>query len=324
MANSYSTQDLVKGALQRVGEKTDGSSNFHSLALKYVNRGYSDVLKGNCIFAPEIREAWRWARQTKSYTVLGYYNSGSVSLINGSVNGTFSSAPTISLQGYIFRVVGLPTFYTIATHTAGQTAFTLDLAYIEPTASALAYYAMPLILDLGIGVLHLVDPIRQYVQRILEYGETAPDMGRIYYSDPNEFFSKWPLQYIQNDNPTKFTIVSSSDTSFKLQFNKYPTNPFRIDIDLIQSQPNLTDSSTSIPLVPYEDRDVLEMIGAYYLSLDKRQFQEAENWKTLAATKLQAMKAHEQAMQKITSKTFGQLIARMDDAAIPYWLLNQR
>jgi hypothetical protein len=324
MANSYSTQDIVKGALQRVGERTDGSSNFHSLALKYVNRVYSDVLKGNSIFGPEVREAWRWARRLVPYTLPGYYNTGSVSLINNSVNGTFSTAPSISLEGYIFRVVGLPTFYSIATHTAGQTAFTLDLAYLEPTASALAYYAMPLILDLGIGVLHLVDPIRQYVTRILEYGESASDMGRIYYSDPNEFFTKWPLQYIQNDNPTKFTVISSSDTSYKLQFNKFATSPIRLDIDLIQSQPNLTDASTSIPLVPYEDRDILETGAAYYLSLDKRQFTESENWKQVTGGKLQAMKMHEQAMQKNTSRIFGQLTPRMDDASIPYWLLNQR
>lgn len=324
MANSYSTQDLIKGTLQHAGEKIDGTSNYAGLALKHLNRVYADVLKGNSIFGPEIRESWKWARTTKSFILPGFYNTGTVTLTKNSINGTFSSAPSSSLQGYLFRIVNLPTFYTIATHTANSTAFTLDLAYIESSGSALAYYAMPVVLDLGIGILHLVDPIKQYVTRILEYGEDAPDMGRIYFSDPNEFFTKWPLQYIQNDNPTKFTVISYADNSYKLQFNKFPTSPIRLDIDLISSQPLLVDSSLDKPLIPYEDRDVLEMGAAYWLLLDKHQPNEAMIWKDACTAKLAGMKLAEQAQQKITSKIFGQLVPRLDDSAVPYWLLNQR
>lgn len=327
MANSYSTADLLKGTLQRVGERTDGSSPYEALALKYLNRVYSDLLKGNSIFAPEVRECWVWARQTSSFKILPNYNTGSVTLTQDSTSGTFSVAPTISLAGYNFVVIGqtnghTTSYYTISTHTASSTSFTLDFAFVE-TSGTYAYNAMPLTVTLPLGILRLADPIRQYNTRILEFGEGPEDMGRIYYVDVNKFWEKYPLQLLINDIPSRFTIIATTDSSVTLRFNKYVSYAIRADFDYISTQALLTNDSTSVPLVPYENRDVLEVMAAFYLFTDKKQPADAEAAMKMAMTMITSMKLTNQGQQKL-GKTFGQLIPRMDDTAIPYWLVQQR
>lgn len=326
MANSYSSADCIRGALELAGELTNGDSPLHGLALKRLNRSYSDLLKGNSVFAPEIREVWPWARVTGSF-LLPANQTGTATLTNNSVNGTFSVAPTISLAGYNFVIVNAPsnqnpTYYTIKTHTASSTAFTLDFAFVETTGSY-SYNAIPLTVTVNQGILRLADPLRQYTTRVLEFGETPQDMGRIYYMDIAKFWENWPLELLLNDVPSRFTIVSYSDTATVFRFNKYVSTAQRIDYDYISTQPLLTDDTTSIPLVPFEDRDVLELMTAYYLLIHKKQPVDAENMRALAGQKITAMKMANQGQQKL-GKIFGQLIPRLDDTAIPYWLIQQR
>lgn len=326
MANAYSTADILKGTLQRVGELTDGTSPLHGLALKYINRTYTDILKGNSIFSPEIREVWIWAKQTASFKILPN-QIGSATLTQNSINGTFSVAPTISLKDYNFVVTNLSnsdtiSWYKIATHTAASTAFTLDFGYVEPSGT-FNFNAVPLTVNLNRGILRLADPLRQYNTRVLEFGELPTDMGRLYYVDPNKFWELYPLELILNDIPSRFTVDSYSDTQTTLRFNKYVSNPIRVDYDYISTQPLLTDDTASVPLVPFEDRDVLELMAAYYLYLDKKQLSDADTMLKLASTKIIAMKMANQGSQKL-GKTFGQLIPRLDDTAIPYWLIQQR
>lgn len=327
MANSYSTADILKGTLQRVGERTDGSSPYQPLALKYVNRAYSDLLQGGSIFAPEVRECWIWAKQTGSFKILPNYQAGSVTLTQDSLNGTFGTAPSISLAGYNFTVIGnssqqTTSYYTISTHTAASTAFTLDFPYVE-ASGVYSFNAIPLTVNLNIGILRLADPLRQYNTRVLDLGESVTDMGRIYYVDINKFWELYPLELLRGDIPSKFTIESYSDSNMVLRFNKYPASAIRVDFDYISTQPLLTDSSASVPLVPFENRDVLEIMAAYYLFLDKKQPIDAQNYRELASTRILSMKMNNQGQQKL-GKTFGQLIPRLDDTAIPYWLIMQR
>lgn len=323
MANSYSTQDCVKGALQRVGELTDGSSPLHQLAVKYVDRVHKDVIKGNSVFSPETRDPWTWARQTGNFQIPAFYQTGTASLVQGSVNGTFSIAPTISLQGYFFVVTNTLTYYKIATHSANSASFTLDMALIETGGLTLGFKALPLILDLGAGIQRLVEPFRIYVNRVLELGELTEDMGRIYGLDALEFWKHWPLQLIQNDTPSKFTTIFRSESSWKVQFNKYVSNPIRVDFDYIPIPADLTDSSISIPLVPRDDRELLEAGAAYYLFLDKKQKEDAIIMQQMASAKILALREAERANTKFSGDIYGQLIARRDDSAIPYWVIQR-
>jgi hypothetical protein len=323
MANSYSTQDVIKGALQRVGEKTDGSSPYHQLALKYVNKVHSAIIKGNSEFTPEVRQAWSWARKTTNVIIPGFYQTGTVALTTGVNTGTFSTPPTVSVQGYFLRVIGQPTFYTIASHTASSANFTIDSVYLEPTGTALAFGALPLILNLGAGIMRIVSPLRIYVNRVLEFNESAADMGEVALTDPIPFWETYPLQLVQNDTPSKAAIIYRSETVFQVQLNKYPTNPLRTDFDYIPIPQDLVDSSTSYPLLPRDDRDALETGAGYYLFLDKKQQPDADNYFKLTANKINSMALLEQSTQKFSGRAYGNIIPRLDDTAIPYWVITR-
>jgi len=146
MANFLSTKDLVDGALDRVGELTDGTSDFDSSALKYVNSVYQSVIAGGSEFGIEIGEDFYWARANRPIviTLEPKHTTGTISLTNGSTSGTFSSAPTDSLADWHIKADGRSEVFKIAAHTASNTSFTLDAAYTGDTGAALSYKAFKL------------------------------------------------------------------------------------------------------------------------------------------------------------------------------------
>lgn len=322
MANSYSTLDVVKGALQRAGEVTNGNSPYHAAALKYVNQVHKEIIKGNSLFGPDVREAWTWARQTKSFQILPYV-TGSVSLTANSTAATFTAAPTMSVQGYDFQVIGYPTFYSVSAHTANQAAATLDFNFIDGVTGTYTYNALPLIVDLGARIQRLVSPMRIYVKRVLELGEVSMDMGRLMGIDSDDFWRDYPLQFLMNDTPTRFTTISATETSWKIRLNKYSSVSLRVDYDYIPVPTDLTLDSSSLPLLRADDRAILECGAAYYLFLDKKQPQDAQNMQAMTSAMLQALVANERSSTKFYDPNYGQLIPRRDDTAFPYWLVSK-
>lgn len=127
-----STSDLKNEVLTICGELTDGSSQFESDVIRYLNDLYQGVLAGGNEFGIEVAENWVWA-QAKKPIVLSLVpaEEGEATLTNGSRNGTFSSAPTESLVGRYFRVDARADIYRISSHAAGDTAFSLDQEYLQ-------------------------------------------------------------------------------------------------------------------------------------------------------------------------------------------------
>lgn len=322
MANNYSTQDLVKRTLVACGERTDGTSNYHNLALNFVNDVYKNILSGANEFAPELGDAWTWARQTASLILPGYYGTGSVNMVLNSINATFTSTPTTSLAGYHLKCTNIDTWYQIVTHTAGAAAFTIDAPWVD-ASGAFPFVAPKLVVDLGSGILRLVEPFRIYSDRVLEYHENSNDMSRIYALSVLDFWKKFPLRQIINDIPSVFMTLTRSESSWKIQFNKYVTNQIRVDYDYIAIPTELTDSSTSIPLVPFEYRDFLWTGAAFYLSQTQNNDAKAQEFYKLTAAKIQAMHLAEEKYLKLGSVGFAQLTPRLDDTAIPVWLIQR-
>jgi len=72
------------------------------------------------------------------------YDTGTITLTQGSEAGIFSSAPSSSLQGWHIKIEGRPEVFKIAQHTAGQTGFELDAHYTDTTGSGLNFEAFKL------------------------------------------------------------------------------------------------------------------------------------------------------------------------------------
>lgn len=95
----------------------------------------------NIVYLNEVvaRHPWVWMRRRYDLVYNAYISTGTVSVTEGSRSITFSSAPTISVKGYLFFVIGFDEVYKIASHTANSTSATLQVAYQGATNSTAAY-----------------------------------------------------------------------------------------------------------------------------------------------------------------------------------------
>lgn len=146
MANFRTTADILDSVLSKSGEVTNGNSPYESRALEYLNRIYHAIISGGTEFNMEVDEPWVWAKNPSPIVIelQPKYNTGSLTLTNGSAAGTFSSAPASSLQGWFIKVNSRAGVFKIATHTAGATSFTLDGSYDGTTGSSLNFEAFKL------------------------------------------------------------------------------------------------------------------------------------------------------------------------------------
>lgn len=146
MAQFRTTADLVDLVLRRSGELQDGTSRYETQAIDALNSIHHKIIAGGNEFSIDVDEPWAWAK-SKNPIILELQpkqNTGTVSLTQGSEAGTFSSAPSISLEGWHFKVVGRPEFFKISKHTAADTAFELDAAYTGETGTTLSFEAFKL------------------------------------------------------------------------------------------------------------------------------------------------------------------------------------
>jgi len=146
LAQFRTTADLVDSVLRRCGELTNGNSPYESQALDYLNEIHQTIINGGNEFEIDIDENWSWAK-AKQPIILELqpkYDTGTVSLTQGSEAGTFSSAPSPSMEGRYIFISNRPEKMRISQHTAGQAGFELDSAYVGDTGSGLSFDAVQL------------------------------------------------------------------------------------------------------------------------------------------------------------------------------------
>lgn len=134
----YSNTTEIKNAvLQKCGELTDGNSSYDELVVTYLNELYKGLMTGGNEFNVEFSEAWSWAKAKRPLilTLLPPYETGTVTLTEGSMIGTLSSAPSYSLTDWILKVESEDDYITIANHTASSTTIKLDQPYTDDTGT---------------------------------------------------------------------------------------------------------------------------------------------------------------------------------------------
>jgi hypothetical protein len=131
-----STTALKNEVLEICGELTDGTSDYESAAVKYLNDLYQGVLAGGNEFGVEVAEPWVWAQSKRPMPLsLDPVYSAAALLTEGSFAGVFTVAPTISLKGRYLRVDARSDIYRIIQHAAGETGFQIDQNYLDDTGT---------------------------------------------------------------------------------------------------------------------------------------------------------------------------------------------
>lgn len=170
--SSYVTgQDLTRAILGICGELQDGTSNYQSFALDYLNLAYKGLLTGGNIYGIDVADPWRWALAKRPivFTMQPSITNITVTCTQQSYNITFGSAPkdtygnNISVQGWwIFSIANRDEYFRVVQHTSGATTAQVEVPYTEATVSATTCTLMQLDYDLVDNSI-LVDQYNQYI-----------------------------------------------------------------------------------------------------------------------------------------------------------------
>lgn len=82
---------------------------------------------------------WWWLKKEQDVQTLPKITTGTIDITNGSSTVTFSSAPTVDLDGYFLKVTGYDEVIEISAHTADQATATLKSPWQRGTISAGGY-----------------------------------------------------------------------------------------------------------------------------------------------------------------------------------------
>ena len=313
MANYRYSSDLINDVLFRAGEPTDGTSDFETQALTYLNRAYQIIWTGGGEFDETLNEEWWWLRKAPPgvLTLQPKIVAGTVAITNGASGVTFSSAPTPAIDastasGWFFRVADHPDWFRVSTHVSGSTAATLNSVYTGPTATAKSYLLAKLEYPLATDVLRVFAPMR-----VQQDGQNEIE-GRDLYGLERE----WPLRTIQGGVPRAFAPVGERRVRMSHWGGASGTKLIRAEYDYLRRPADLTDSGSEEPLVPHQYRKVLADMAVFYLFLDKNDTR-AEGAGRLAQGGLRSMAREQRRRQTLTSRINGQIIPR-PQALAPY------
>lgn len=269
MANYTSTSDLKKTALHWAGELTDGTSEYDTKCIEYINRIHLAILSGSNEFNIELGEPWAWGKANNPGVLKleAPYETGTLSCTSGSTSATLSTSSSDSLAGFYLKISGRDELYRISAHTAATTGLTLDQGYLGSTESGLSFKAYKFDYTTTTSVMRLISPMRVYAAQ----DASGNDEGHVEMVSKESMLRNNPRHLILSGTPTLFCInYENTDTGvFQVSFNKSVPSNTRVEYEYIPIPADLTDSGSSIPLVPRQHRAVLAYGAAYYLLLDK-------------------------------------------------------
>ena len=174
---------------------------------------------------------------------------------------TFDAAPdgVNSVTGYYIRINGEDEVYRISAHTAAATTATIDGGYVGPSdASAATCAIFKLQYELGSNTIaQLISPINVFSKN--------RSQKHISVVDKDELQKQYPLSNIYQEFPSMAAVVKELAGTVTLQFNSYPSDLERIEVDYVAT-PTTLDTSTSNPVLPEPYRPALAYLAAYFIS----------------------------------------------------------
>ena len=305
MTTLATSADILDDVLFRASEPTDGTSEFDTQALQYLNRAYRAIWMGGGEFVPEINEPWLWLKKSSPgvLTLLPVDTTGTVAATNNNTAITFSVTKATDLDGYFLRVQGHADVFRISAHTAGSASATLDGPYTGTDVTTASFQLMKLEYALAADVLRVIGPMRVQAD-----GHTEIDGV-----DLTSLERDWPLTSVTGGTPEVFAMVTEQSVRFSHAGGNISTMLKRVEYDYLRIPDDLVDDSTE-PLVPLQHRQVLADI-ALFLLLSAKSDQRAEAVGPQAQAGLRAMAADNRARFGQFSRRVGAITPRMRKTA---------
>lgn len=198
------------------------------------------------------KRLWSFMMKEEIVQTVTDITTGTVTISAGASTGTFSSAPTVSVQDRYIQVSTSNDWYQITSHTASSTSFTISPAFVGTSTLTAGTYTV----------------------RKLLYTTTTPlisifDMKQLITPTNMPSISPWssdfllPLYYATG---TPYFYVMSSPTSVGTPQWSFLYSPSSVLNVMIRGVRVLADMSADadVSLIPAPWHDALVNIGAYY------------------------------------------------------------
>lgn len=295
------TSDLMNDVLFRAGEPTDGSSDFNTQALEYLNRAYRALWSGGGELDKNINEPWLWLRKDPPGTLIlnPIVDTGSVTVTNNSTTITFSSPPSASMANRFFKVDTHPDVFRISAHTASSATATLDTVYTGASGSGLTFRVFQLEYTLANDVLQIVSPMRAYANNQFDIDGT----------DLKNMDHEYPLNIAETGCPSQFAQVTDTKVRFNKAGGATATELIRVEYDYTYKPADLANTANEEPVVPLKYRQVLADYALFMLWTIKNDSR-AEALGLQAKAGLQAMVNDNRGRLTEISFSYGKIIPR--------------
>lgn len=274
------TSDLLEDLLFRAGELFDGSSDFQSQALRYLNRSQEALAQGGAEFTPEIQEDWWWMRKSPPgvLTLEPFYDLGTVTVEYLNPIAQILPPPAESKTNWRLAVSDHPDVFRVLAHTAGDPVLHLDSPYTGPTGGLLPYWLMRTEYDL------------------------APDVMRLLSVNLNE----------NNPNaPIAAQVVDENTISFEYSGLGEHNEAVRVEYEYLFRVPLLLNTTNEEPTVPREWRRLIVDGALFFLFMDKND-NRTDGMGLLLIKGLRAMMRENHHKNAIQNSELGRLRPRQD------------
>lgn len=288
MANYTTAADILDDALFRAHEPTDGTSDLDAQALVYLVRVIRALCMGGGELVPGMAEDWWWLRKEGTFVLDTVMTTGTAAVTNNNTSVTLSGVTTASSYvNWYFKVDGHNDVFKVS---AGASAvLTLDTVYTGDTAASGAYKLMHLDYDVATDCIKIISPMQVWQGRNYFIYQTTLDRMQSEYPFP------------EAGVPQKFAPVDENTVRFS-HYGETATGDFiRVNYDYVQLPTDVTNATTSVPLVPIQYRHVLSDWVTAFLMKDKDEA-EATNMFGMARSGVIAMQKENRARWVQTGK----------------------
>jgi hypothetical protein len=249
-------RELKEDVLFRASESLTGSA-WNGKVMDYLNRVYRTLATGASEFLPEFVDDWWWMRASGTLMIEPAYVAGTVVVTQGSASITFNPAPSVDLTGRRLKIIGFPDLFVIQTHAEDDPIATLDYPYTGDDNVTATFQAMRTEYTIDGAAQVLTSPMIAF-----------RDPHRINGLTPEKMDELYPLALLQPGVPHAFCPEDETTIRFS-HGGRDDGRTVRIEYRYRPTVEDLTDSMSSIPLVPPQWMHVLGDMALVYVMLDK-------------------------------------------------------